>query len=66
MKLESFSLIIILNLNSMEKEFFILQRKLEWFINGVGKHGISWSQFKFLTPEWIVENYNVEISYFEK
>jgi hypothetical protein len=50
----------------MEKEFFILKRKLEWFIDGIGIHGICWSQFKSITPEWIVENYNVEMSYFKK
>jgi hypothetical protein len=49
----------------MEKEFFILRRKLNWFIDGIGRHGITWNQFKHLTPEWIIENYNVEMSYFE-
>jgi len=48
----------------MVTEFFILSKKLEWFIDGIGIHGISWIQFKSLTPEWIVENYNVEMSYF--
>jgi hypothetical protein len=32
----------------MEKEFFILQRKLNWFIDGIGRHGITWNQFKHL------------------
>ena len=49
----------------MEKEFFILRRKLDWFIDGIGRHGISWNQLKHLTPEWIVKNYNVEMSYFK-
>jgi hypothetical protein len=48
-----------------EKELFILRRKLNWFINGYSIHGITWNQFKHLTPEWIVKHYNVEMSYFE-
>jgi hypothetical protein len=47
-----------------EKELIILQRKLNWFIDGYGRHGITWNQFKHLTPEWIVEHYNVEMSSF--
>lgn len=50
----------------LEKELFIIQRKFEWFINGIGQHGLSWNQFHGLTPEWIVKNYNVEMSYFKK
>jgi hypothetical protein len=49
----------------MNKEFFILQKKLNWFIDGIGIHCILWDHFKNLTPEWIVEHYNVEMSYFE-
>ena len=35
-----------------------------WFIDGLGLHGISWHFFGGLTKEWISKNYNVELSYF--
>jgi hypothetical protein len=44
------------NMEKWEKELFILRRKLNWFINGYGIHGITWNQFKHLTPEWIVKH----------
>lgn len=48
-----------------EQELFILRRKLDWFIDGIGRHCMTWNQFKHLTPEWIVKHYNVEIPYFK-
>lgn len=50
----------------MEEELYELQQRLNWFIDGIGRHCLSWGSFQFITAEWIVENYNVEFSYFVK
>ena len=52
-------------MENIEQDFFIFKRKLNWFIDGIGQHGIPWNLFEYITPEWIIQNYNVEISYFQ-
>jgi hypothetical protein len=37
----------------------------EWFIDGLGLHCIPWALFGGLSKEWISENYNVDIKFFE-
>jgi hypothetical protein len=37
----------------------------EWLCRGYGKHGLEFSDFKYITKEWLIRNYNVEESYFE-
>jgi hypothetical protein len=37
---------------------------LRWLINGYGKIGLPLSAVSVLTKEWVVKNYNVEMSYF--
>jgi hypothetical protein len=39
---------------------------LEWIIDGQGRLGFPIRFCHHITPEWIVEHYNVEMSYFEK
>lgn len=42
------------------------QRLIQWLVNGVNRHGIPtnlWSS-KHLTAEWVVQHFNVEMSYF--
>ncbi len=38
----------------------IEQRKqmFHWFIDGIGKHGISWKMYDYLTPEYVEKCYN--------
>ena len=36
-------------------------KMLYWFIDGIGIHGIDWSLYKFLTPDWVTKTYNVEL-----
>jgi hypothetical protein len=40
------------------------RQRLEWFIDGIGIHGLSPELFSKLSTERIVELYNVEMSYF--
>ncbi len=39
-------------------------RLIQWLINGYGRHGIPPSLWKGATVEWVVKNYNVEMSFF--
>lgn len=50
----------------MAEELYELQQRLNWFIHGIGRHGLSWTHFQFITADWIVKNYNVEWSHFKK
>ena len=42
------------------------QQRLNWFIDGIGQHGLTPELFSTLSTERIVEIYNVEMSYFRK
>jgi len=42
------------------------QQRLNWFIDGIGLHGLTPELFSKLSTERIVELYNVEMSYFCK
>jgi hypothetical protein len=37
----------------------------EWFIRGYGRHGLEFRDFKGITKEWLIGNYNVEEDYFK-
>ncbi len=39
---------------------------LRWLIMGSGIHCIPMTTLSVLTKEWICENYNMELSYFEE
>jgi len=49
----------------MEDEFYEAMRRSEWFIDGLGKTGLSVELFTNLSSEKICEIYNVEISFFK-
>lgn len=51
---------------TIDEQLYELKQRLNWFISGIGRHGITWNQFKYLTAEWIVKHYNVEMTYFRK
>lgn len=36
-------------------------KMLHWFINGYGRHGITWDLYDSLTPDWVTKNYNVDL-----
>ena len=40
------------------------EKRIEWFIGGIGRHCINAKSFGKIPTEWIAENYNVEIDYF--
>jgi len=37
------------------------RRMFHWFVDGIGMHGIPWSLYGSLTPEWVSEHYNVNL-----
>jgi hypothetical protein len=50
----------------MEEKLYELQQRLNWFIDGIGIHGLSWDLFNKIPTDRIVELYNVEAAYFKK
>ena len=55
-------IILISKLNKMaQQEIERRIKMLHWFIDGIGIHGIDWSLYKALTPDWVTKNYNAEI-----
>jgi hypothetical protein len=60
-----------------DKEIERRRKMFHWFIDGViggighltpdGKvvystiHGLSWNDYKYLTPDWVTEHYNVDL-----
>ena len=38
---------------------------LKWLIEGQGIHCVPMRMASFITKEWLIENYNVEESYFQ-
>lgn len=48
-----------------DQELYERLKIWEWLCRGYGRHGLEFRHFKYLTKEWIVERYNVELSYFK-
>lgn len=48
----------------IDLEFKKAQRLINWLVNGYGRHGIPGDLWYGVTAEWVVKNYNVEMSYF--
>ncbi len=49
----------------IDEELYELKQRLEWFINGIGIHCISWDLFHVMTADNICRLYNVDPSYFK-
>lgn len=54
----------IKSIDELLEDLRIRMKVLEWLINGQGRLGIPISCCKNITPEWIVQHYNVEMDYF--
>ena len=54
----------IIYVMDIEVEFLKASRLIHWLVNGYGRHGIPPSLWSGATCEWVVKNYNVEMSYF--
>jgi hypothetical protein len=50
----------------LDSELFEAKRRCEWFIDGMGKHGLTVELFSMMSTEEICLIYNVELSYFKK
>lgn len=51
---------------NLDKKIYETKKRFEWYISGIGIHGLSWDLFLSMPTERIVELYNVEMSYFIK
>ena len=51
---------------SIDKMIYESKQRMDWYVNGIGLHGLSPEIFSKLPTERIVELYNVEMSYFRK
>ena len=47
----------------VELEIKKASRLIYWLVNGYGRHGIPPCLWKGATIEWVVKNYNVEMSF---
>lgn len=54
----------MINTEEFIEQLRIRLKVLEWLINGQGRLGIPISSCHHITPEWIVQHYNVEMDYF--
>ncbi len=48
--------------NTIEQILIEAERRrkmFHWFIDGIGRLGINWEQYKHLTPDWVTKYYNV-------
>ena len=50
--------------NKIEKIIYETEKRIEWYIRGIGRHCLSPKVFAKIPTEWIVKNYNVEMDYF--
>jgi len=50
----------------IERRLFEIQQRLNWFIDGIGIHGLTWDLFHNISTERLIELYNVDKEYFEK
>jgi hypothetical protein len=57
---------IVISLSEIDNLIYETQKRFEWYIMGIGIHGISWELFEKLSTDRIVELYNVEMSFFKK
>jgi hypothetical protein len=51
---------------NVELEIKKSRRLLHWIINGCGVHCIPPRQWKFITIDWVIKHYNVEMEYFTR
>lgn len=51
---------------NIEDLFYESEKRLEWFINGIGTHSITPAVFGNLTTDGICELYNVDRSFFQR
>lgn len=51
---------------NLEQITYEATQRVNWFVRGIGIHGLSAELFSNLPTERIVEIYNVEISHFIK
>lgn len=47
-----------------EERFYEAQQRINWWIDGIGVHGVSSQLFINIPTERIVELYNVDMVYF--
>jgi hypothetical protein len=52
--------------NNLEQIIYEATQRINWFVQGIGIHGLPPELFSKLPTERIVELYNVEMSYFIK
>jgi len=50
---------------NLEELFYEAKQRINWYIDGIGIHCLSWDSFNRLSTERIVEIYNVDMSYFK-
>lgn len=63
---ESYISLVLKNKNvNFDKLLFERLKVLEWLIDGYGVHGIPILSSSNITKEFIIENFNVNPSYFE-
>jgi hypothetical protein len=48
----------------MEDMIYETQKRIEWYIQGIGIHGLTPQLMKGLSTERICEIYNIELEYF--
>lgn len=53
-------------MNEIDKIIYEYTKRIEWYIDGIGKHGLSPELFSNLSTERLCELYNVELSHFKK
>lgn len=37
------------------------RKMFHWFIDGIGRHSISWDLYNSLTPDLVTKIYNIEL-----
>lgn len=53
-------------MNEIDKIIYEYTKRIEWFIGGIGIHGLTPELFSKISTERLCELYNVELSYFRK
>ncbi len=48
----------------MDAKFYEAEKRIKWWISGIGKHGLSAELFYSISTERLCELYNIEINYF--
>ena len=55
----------LLVFSQMEDMIYETQKRIEWYIQGIGIHGLTPQLMKGLSTERICEIYNIELEYFK-